>query len=349
MSDDKRTFLHKVVLVDAIGLLFLFTLAAIWYAAHVLLLIFACVLFAILLYDLSLHVARHLPLSRRSALGLVVVLLFGLLGIAGWLMAPQIAEQAARLADLMPNSLEALRAALARQKLLAWIIAELPPTPQIRAQLAALVPSAGPLFSGLLGGLGNIVIIIFVGIYFALQPALYIEGMIKLVPKARRERARAVLAATGRTLAKWLIGKACSMVLVGTLSAVGLTMLGVPLALILGIIAGLLEFIPYLGPLMAGVPAALIAYSVSPALALYTFLLFLAVQTAESYLITPLIEKKTVSLPPALTILMQLLFGALFGLAGVALATPLTAVLAVLVSMLYVQDMLGDTIRPPPR
>jgi predicted PurR-regulated permease PerM len=98
---------------------------------------------------------------------------------------------------------------------------------------------------------------------------------------------------------------------------------------------------------MAGVPAVLIAFSVSPELALYTVLLFAGVQLVEGYLLSPLIEAKMVSLPPALTIVMQLLFGALFGLAGVALATPLTAVLAVLVSMLYVQDVLGDPVKTP--
>jgi predicted PurR-regulated permease PerM len=137
------------------------------------------------------------------------------------------------------------------------------------------------------------------------------------------------------------------MVLVGILSATGLALLGVPLALILGIIAGLLDFIPYLGPLMAGVPAVLIAFSDSPTQALYVVVLFGLIQLFEGYLMEPLIENKTVCLPPALTIVMQVLFGTLFGLAGVALATPMTAVLAVVVTMLYVQDVLGDRVKTP--
>jgi len=129
---------------------------------------------------------------------------------------------------------------------------------------------------------------------------------------------------------------------VGAATATGLWLLEVPLALILGLIAGLLDFIPYLGPLMAGVPAALIAFSISPELGLYTVLLFAGIQLLEGYLLSPLIEAKTVSLPPALTIAMQILFGTMFGMAGIALATPLAAVLSVLITMLYVQDVLRD-------
>jgi predicted PurR-regulated permease PerM len=210
-----------------------------------------------------------------------------------------------------------------------------------------MVPNAGLFFSGVVGAFGNVLIILFVGIYFAAQPYTYIDGFVLLVPHHKRTRAREVLSEIGRTLSKWLLGKFASMVLVGTLSATGLALLGVPLALILGIIAGLLDFIPYLGPLMAGVPAALIAFSESPAHALYVVALFGFIQLIEGYILQPFIENKTVSLPPALTIVMQVLFGTLFGLAGVALATPMTAVLAVVVTMLYVQDVLGDRVRTP--
>jgi predicted PurR-regulated permease PerM len=157
-----------------------------------------------------------------------------------------------------------------------------------------------------------------------------------------------VLDAIGDTLARWLVGKVASMIVVGVATATGLWALDVPLAMVLGLIAGLLDFIPYIGPLMAGVPAVLIAFSISPELGLYTMLLFLGIQLAEGYLLSPLIEARSVSLPPALTIAMQMLLGALFGMAGIALATPIAAVLSVLVTMLYIQDVLGDSPPKPP-
>jgi predicted PurR-regulated permease PerM len=343
----QRDFLHRLVLMDGVALIFLLVLAGIWYAADALLLIFACILFAILLFELSEVVKERLHLQRKYALPLVVIVLLGTIGVGGWLMAPQIADQSDKLAEAVPQAIAELRNALNHNDLARRLLGGIPSDQKLLSYLGSMVPNAGLFFSGVLGAFGNVLIIAFVGIYFAAQPGIYIDGLITLVPHKKRARAREVMAEIGRTLSKWLLGKFVSMLLVGTLTAGGLAMLGVPLALILGIIAGLLDFIPYLGPLMAGVPALLIAFSDSPTLALYVIGLFGAIQLIEGYLLQPLIEKRTVSLPPALTIVMQVLFGTLFGLAGVALATPLTAVLAVIVTMLYVQDVLGDNVKTP--
>ena len=340
-------FLHRIVLMDGVALIFVLVLAGIWSSAEAILMVFACGLFAILMFDVSKLVQRHLHVRSRYALPLVVVAGLVVIGGGGVLMAPQISDQADKLTEAVPRALTELRHTLGQYDLARRLLGGIPSDEQLRQHVASLLPNAGLFFSGVFGAVGNVLIITFVGIYFAAKPMLYIDGLVTLVPPSKRARARAVLEEIGRTLAQWLVGKAASMVLVGTLTAVGLSMLGVPLALILGIIAGLLDFIPYLGPLMAGVPAVLIAFSDSPTLALYTLALFGAIQLVEGYLLQPLIEQKTVSLPPALTIVMQVLFGTLFGLAGVALATPLTAVLAVLVTMLYVQDVLGDDVKTP--
>ncbi|QYF92428.1 AI-2E family transporter [Massilia sp. PAMC28688] len=343
----ERDFLHRVVLVNGTVIMFALVLTMLWYSANALLLIFACILFAILLFELSNVVTERTKLKRKYALPLVVLTMFGIIGLGGFLMAPQISDQADKLVVAVPQALTDLRQKLGEYDLARRLLGGIPSDEQLRKQITQMMPNAGLFFSGVLGAVGNVFIITFVGIYFAAKPLLYIEGMVTLVPKRKRERAREVLTEIGRTLAKWLVGKAASMVLVGALTAIGLSVLGVPLALILGIIAGLLDFIPYLGPLMAGVPAVLLAFSISPEMGLYTIGLFGIIQLIEGYLLQPLIEQKTVSLPPALTIVMQVLFGTLFGLAGVALATPLTAVLAVLVTMLYVQDVLGDNVRTP--
>lgn len=345
--EEKKRFMRRVALVDGIAILAILVLAAIWFAYDALLLVFACILFAVLLYELSTLLQKRVRLRRQWCLAIVVALLLAVFGLGGWLAAPQIGEQADKLAQAVPEAIKRLHAAMEGQPLLKRLMTGMPSPEQMQKQISQLVPNAGLFFSGLLGALGNVVIILFVGIYFAAQPKLYIEGFITLVPVRHRPRAREVMEEIGRTLARWLLGKAVSMVVVGVASALGLSLLGIPLAMILGLIAGMLDFIPYLGPIMAGVPAVLIAFSDGPEKAMYVVLLFGGIQLLEGYLLSPLIEKRTVSLPPALTIVMQLLFGALFGMAGVALATPLTAVLAVLVSMLYVQDVLGDPVRTP--
>jgi predicted PurR-regulated permease PerM len=339
---DGDNFLQRVMMVYGIGIVFLLVLATLWFGSEALLLLFACALFAVLLYDLSRRLAERLHMKRGITLALLVAALTATIGGIGWLVAPQIADQATQLGSVVPEAIERLRKAVAQNPFLRSILADLPNAEQIRRQLAAMVPNAGLFFTGLFGALGNAVIILCVGIYFAAQPTLYVDGFIKLIPQPRRARARQVLDEIGDTLARWLVGKSASMLVVGAATATGLWLLGVPLALILGLIAGLLDFIPYLGPLMAGVPAALIAFSISPELGLYTVLLFAGVQLVEGYLLSPLIEARTVSLPPALTIAMQILFGTMFGMAGIALATPLAAVLSVLITMLYVQDVLRD-------
>ena len=338
----QRRLARRVTIFNGISVLFVALVAAVVLAADALLLTFACILFAILLYKLSEIMARRFHMNRKVALTVVVLVLGLIIGLGSWAMAPQISEQSSQLAKEIPAAVERLQATVQQHPLLRRIAAELPPPEQIVKQMGNMVPNAGLFFGGVLGAVGNVVIIIFVGIYFAASPQLYTNGMTRLVPQSKRGRAREVQGELGHTLASWLLGKAASMLIVGIVTSIGLSMLGVPLALILGIIAGLLDFIPYLGPVMAGVPAVLLALSLGPDVALYTVLLFVGIQLVEGYLLQPLIEARAVDLPPALVIVMQLIFGTLFGFAGVALATPLAAGLSVLVKMLYVEDVLGD-------
>lgn len=340
-------FLRQVLIFHGVGLLFLGGVVLLWFASSVLLLVFSGILLAILLHDAGRRLRGWVPVSPGMALALVVVSALVVLGLGGWLLAPGVAEQANQLFDAIPRSLQRLQGALERYGFLQQIMGKLPSPESIASQASSMLARAGIFFSGLLGAIANVVIIAFIGIYFAARPDSYIDGFVTLVPVARRDRAREVLHEIGHTLARWLMGKLLSMVIIGILTAAGLALLGMPLALVLGIVAGLLDFIPYLGPIMAGVPAVLIAFAESPTLALYVALLFVGLQAAEGYLLMPFIDRRTVSLPPALTIIMQMFLGAFFGLAGVALATPLVAMLAVAVTMLYVQDILGDPVKIP--
>ena len=200
------------------------------------------------------------------------------------------------------------------------------------------------IFSTTLGIFADFIIILFIGLYLAIEPGLYTRGVIRLAPASRRERARAVIDEVGNTLRWWLIGKAASMLVIGVLTAFGLWLLDVPLALTLGLLAAILTFIPNIGPILSVVPAALLALLHSPTRALYVILLYLGIQTIESYLLTPMVQRRTVQLPPALTIFAQVLLGVLVGGLGLALATPLTAAALVLVRMIYVEDTLHDSI-----
>jgi predicted PurR-regulated permease PerM len=167
--------------------------------------------------------------------------------------------------------------------------------------------------------------------------------LIKIFPAARRERIGEVVDEIGKTLSWWLVGKFFSMLIIGILTTFGLWILGIPLALTLGIITALFAFIPNFGPIIAVLPAVLFALAESPTKALYVLGLYLGIEMIESYLITPLMQRKMVSLPPVLTIFFQIFLGVLVGGLGLILATPLLAVLIVLVKMLYIEDVLGDS------
>lgn len=183
-------------------------------------------------------------------------------------------------------------------------------------------------------------LILFLAIYLSIQPHIYVDGLIRLAPMHKRPRLQEVMGEVHNTLRWWLVGKILSMAIVGIATTVGLALLGVPLAIALGVIAALLTFVPNFGPIISAVPAVLLAFVQSPTSALYVVVLYLAIQTVESYLITPLIQQRTVSLPPALTISAQIALGVLAGPAGVILATPLAAAGLVAVTQLYVKDVL---------
>lgn len=180
----------------------------------------------------------------------------------------------------------------------------------------------------------------FVGLYLALDTSRYRRGFIRLFAQAYRPRVDAILDELGRLLGWWLIGRGISMAATGILTGLGLWLLGIPLALTLALLAAVLTFVPYIGAFLSAVPALLLGIVQGPIITLYVGLLYIAVQFIEGYLITPLVQQETVSLPPALTIGSLVLFGALFGPMGIMLGTPLAAVGIVLVRMAYVEDML---------
>lgn len=314
-----------------------------WKASNVVLIVFGAVLFAIFLTSIGGWIASHTRMGKRMGVVTTIILLAGLIGTGAYFLAPRIADQFDELSRTIPSSVEQLRTQLEQYEWGQWLMARLPKAEQLMSPSAA-AKRAGVFFSSLFGGVTAILVILFAGIFMAFNPAVYRGAIVRLVPPARRSRADEILIALESTMAWWLVGRFFEMIVVGSLTWLGLTLLDVPLALTLGLIAGLLSFIPYVGPVLSAVPAILLALTIDPSKALHVVLLYVAIQAVESNLITPLIEKKTVWLPPALTIVMQVLFGVLFGPLGVLFATPITATFIVLAKMLYIEDLLGEQV-----
>jgi predicted PurR-regulated permease PerM len=197
--------------------------------------------------------------------------------------------------------------------------------------------------------LGSVLIFLFLGLYLAIDPDVYRRGLLRLVPLPKRPRVQDILDEIGHILGRWLVGRIFSMLVVGGITMLGLWLLQVPLPLALGLLAALGELVPNFGPLLAFIPALLLAFTDNSSHALGVLGLYLAVQGLESYVLTPLVERRAVSLPPALTITAQVLLGLLAGGLGLVLAAPLTATAMILVQRLYVEDVLHDAMAEPPR
>jgi predicted PurR-regulated permease PerM len=212
---------------------------------------------------------------------------------------------------------------------------------------SGLLGRFGSFLSSLLDLFAALVVILFTGLFLAFDPKLYVRGVIRLVPPRYRIRAGEVLGALGYTLKWWLIGQGVTMTVIAIATWLGLMIIGVPLAFILGIIAGLFNFIPNFGPLFSMIPATLLALTISPAKAVAVVVMFLVLQNLEGNLLTPMIQRKSVDLPPALGIIAQILLSILVGAVGLMLAWPLAAVVVLAVKMLYVEDVLGDELETP--
>ncbi len=196
------------------------------------------------------------------------------------------------------------------------------------------------VLASVVSALGAALVVGFVALHVAVDPDIYRCGVLRLVPRAGRERGGEVLAALSCTLRRWMLGRILSMTAVGVATTAGLMLLGVPLPVTLGILAGVLGFIPNVGPIVASIPALLLAATIDLAHVGYVAALYLGINVADGYGLTPLIEKRAVSTPAALVIVGQLVFGAAWGIVGLMLATPLLACALVIVRMLYVEDVI---------
>lgn len=331
-------FLRRVVAVVAIVSLAGLALALVVLGIDILLATFAGVLVAVLLQAFAAVVARHTPLPYRWALAAVVLGLLLLLGLGGWLLAPQVAEQVDQLREQLPAVLSQFEQRLARYGWGRWLLEQLRNGPVLEDAVAG---AGGSGLSALSAWSSYLLLAVSVGLFAAANPKLYVEGTLHLVPPARRARMRRLMDELGHTLRWWLIGQALSMIVVGLSTTLVLWAFGIPLAIVLGLIAGLLGFIPYLGPLLGAIPVALIAVTAGPMQLVYVMLAYTGVQLIESYVATPLIQHRMVYLPPAFTITLQILLGAVLGILGVMFATPLAAVLLVF-TRFYRTDLLGD-------
>ena len=335
-AQPSRSTIVILKLVTAAGLSLL-----IWLLSDVLLMVFAAILFATAYRGSANWISRHTRIPVEWAL--VLVMLAAIAGIAGltWWSGATLVAQFGQLLEQLQTSFTNLTNALQASQWGDWIAQNLGPERLLSGAQVVAGRFAGAAL-GAVGVIGAILIVFVTGVYLALDPGLYRRGFVRLLAIEYRPRGSEVLDKIGAALRLWLVGRAIDMLVVIILTFAGLTLLGVPVPIPLALIAGLLNFIPYIGAFLGAIPAILVALGQDPMQALWVALLFLGIQTLEGNLLAPYIEKQTVSLPPGLTILSQTIFGTLFGLLGLLLAPALMVVIMIVVQAVYLHDVLGD-------
>ncbi|QCR23187.1 AI-2E family transporter [Pontibacter sp. SGAir0037] len=344
--NQQYTFTQRVVITTVIVTLFIGGILLLIYAINFFFLVFAGILFAVMLRAITNWLHDKTSMKKGLALALANLIFFGTIALAIWLIAPTVQEQVQDLRETIPESISSLEEQLRQTEWGEQALDELTENGGgLVPDTQELASRAGSFFTSTINIITNLLIVIVVGIFFAGNPSSYQKGIVSLFPPRQRPRLNDVLEKSYDTLKWWLFGKLVTMVFVGILTGLGLMLLGIPLALALAVIVFFLDFIPTVGPIIAAVPAVLIALLDGPMMALYVAILYLLVQSLESYLLAPMIFQRTVNISPVVTLLSLVLFGILVGPLGVILAAPLVAVIQVFIRELYIKDYLEGGAR----
>lgn len=333
-----QTFVRRCLIVLAIGIL----TVILFRTMSLLLLIFAALVFATILGAARGLITKLTRLEGGLALAAAVFLVLGvLIGVFAF-FGRQVANEFATIQERLPQALASVEAQLDE-----WGLGESVRqlVEQGAGDVGTVLSQAGGYAIAAGSGITDFLLVFVGAIFLAAQPKLYQRGVVALVPKPREELAQQAMDDGSRALKGWLRGQIMSMIAVTILTFAGLWALGVPAAMGLALIAGLLDFIPFVGPIIAAVPAILLAFLQGPTVALWTLGLYLLVQQIQGNLLQPLVQRYAVDVPPAVLLFAVAAAGALFGFLGILLSAPLTVVAYVMIQRLYVAGVLGKPIK----
>ncbi len=333
-SSKEFSFQKKVWTTAAIFAFMVIMLLLIYTTFNVLLLILAGSLIAVFFRALSSNIQRIT--KWKEGICVAISILGTLLIVASlfWLIGAKVQEQMIELIDTLPKTIEKVKDWLEGSSTGEKFLDELFSEKSIDKAQEFLQQ----FFKSTFGVLGDVYVVLFIGIFFTISPQTYIKGFVQIIPVQGQQKAQQVLEVLGQQLRKWLKGTLLSMLVIFIFTAIGLAIIGIPLWLALALLAGLISFIPNFGPLLALIPAVLVGLLESPQTALLVAGLYILIQFIESNFITTAIQKKLINMPPALILIAQLFMGALAGGWGLVLATPVILIIIVLVQELYIKN-----------
>ena len=330
-----------------------------WYFAATLFLIFAGILLGVGLNAMTSLLGRATGLPHAVRLAIVCLVLAGLLSGVVFLGGTTIAQQAKVLSDTIKSQLVTVKGFLEKNGIdtsyfdaasqpaagaspseapASALPRGLPSASEFASSGGAIVSQTLKLLLGTVSAVGNFFIVLFLGLAFAAQPGIYRKGLLFMAPARHRDRATVIVDRIGDTLQRWLLAQMLTMAAVFLVTWIGLALIGVQSSFILGIQAGLLAFIPTVGALLAGVIVVLASLASGWVAAVSAFVLFLGVHAMESYVLTPIIQRQALDIPPATLFAFQILLGVVFGIWGLALALPLMAIVKVMIDYFKAEE-----------
>jgi predicted PurR-regulated permease PerM len=319
---------HTVAIVALVAVIILIARVAF----SVLLMALAGCLISVYFHGLGDIIQRKTKLRRSLSMIISIAGSFIILGVLLWFMGSKIQIQIAALSDTLPHTISTAKAKIAGTPIGDKIIEALSGNNSDK-----LFATAQQFFSTGFGILGDLYIILFLGIFFTASPSLYKDGIILLIPQSNKPLVKNIIDRISLSLKGWLKVTMISMVLITILLPIGLTIMGIPLALVLGLLTAMLVIVPNFGSFAAMIPGVLLALTISTQTAIIVALIYIGIQTLVGNIIAPIIQKKMINLPPALTIIGQLIMGVLGGAMGIIMAVPVLAIVMILVDELYVK------------
>jgi predicted PurR-regulated permease PerM len=330
-------FIKRLLMAVAVGAL----LVAMWKLSEVILLAFGSVLVAVILRTASGPLVRYVGIGEKWAIAIAGLLLIAVIGAVVVIFGTDLAQQFRGLAERLPSALKSLSDQLQISSLADVIKGE-----GAASSIGSLLARVVAWSSTFLNVATGLLLVIFGGIYIALDPKLYRDGFLKLIPRDPGPAVAEALDQAGEAL-RWISVQVVAMVLVGALTGTGFWLIGLPSPLALGLIAGLAEIVPLVGPVVAAVPALVLAASQDWQTVAWAVAVIFAVQQIESNVIAPLLIGRNVSIAPAVALFAIVSMGVLFGPLGLLFGYPLAIVFDVLVRCLYIHDTLGKPVDMP--
>lgn len=322
-----RTFLWRIALLVALCACFV-------YLGQVLILLFAGILLAIVLTAITEATRRRLSLSRSGSYVFVLVCTASLIILLIYLLGPRVLGQLHEIAKAIPASLNGVKGELEKQ---GWG-RDLVHVVQASVQGHEIATHVAGYANSVVNAITDVVVIIAVALFLGGDPEFYWRGLMRLVPTKNRDSASKLMLEAAATARSWTLGQMIPMFALGIGSFIGLSILQVPLAFTLSLITAAMLFVPYVGSVIAYVPTALIAITQGPQKVLYVTILYLGIHLLEGYVISPIVQRHAVRLPPVLTLASQLVMWKIAGILGVLIATPLAAILLLMVQRLYLKE-----------